>query len=197
MGRKNNNKRGAVSHKQLNNALFGHSIGTSHKEPAASNTCRFPLRLVLTYDLTASSSAKLVRIEDLIQEVNRISGTLTKDISVNLRDLHIYCVLGSLSASSVSDNEATVAIFDPLTDGLVKEQRINGDLDDPPRTGYRYAAGTASAIYNWDGEPQSSNRVAGIKPQFPCTVKVYSDVVVTLGAASLADLGRTIDWDTV
>jgi len=128
-----------------------------------------------------STSVKvLFRVEDIIKAVAQtvgMSGDWYSNIKVRVQRFMAY---GITSATTDLIPVFSMTAYDPLTNEIAKIDGVQGDIDDPARTGVDLPTAISEHFLSWDGVTATSASVCAIVSSGKFYAAVYWNIVVVI-----------------
>lgn len=157
------------------------------RQPTVNRTFRFPFTCYVGHTFSGggtTSQTLEIRVEDVIKAAQSSVGlpaNFASQITVSPQKVVVYGLIDAYDRSWSPVIE--VQFYDPMTEGIVKCVAVEGDVDDPPRTGMDYPVVVSDHVFTWDGVATTSVTLLAVRTVADVYVATYITVVLTIARA--------------
>lgn len=157
----------------------------SLRQPTITGAWTMPHTLVMQWEITAGATVCVSRIEDLIKLDLKVPGLSISEVPperIEMRVLDV-CAYGLWNDTTKNISKSlSLRIYDPMTANPCKTNSAQGNIDRPPRLGYRLPPTASDHVYNWDGVEGTSNIISAARTVDDMLLSVYFRVVMRVSA---------------
>lgn len=169
----------AVENRDLRWKLFRPPV----RQPSVNRCFTFNFTTVNGHLFTGDGSTSVkvfFRVEDVIKAVAATVDMEAKWYTAIRIRIQRFMVYGITSATTDLIPTFSITAYDPLTNDIAKETGVQGDIDDPARTGVDLPTAVSEHLFSWDNQPETSANLVAVTTRDKFYVSVYWNIVVII-----------------